>query len=198
MSARLATVDDRARAVRTAVRAFVADPLIRWFFPDDDTYEEYSGIFFGLLFDLRVDDSEVWCTDDAVAVAMWDVPLVGGATRGGDDLWNTTVARLPERSRGCLETMGTAVGPHQLQEPHWYLGILATHPDWQRQGLGQAVMAPVLAKADADGVRCELLTESPENVAFYRGRGFAVLAEPVLDDGPDVWVMVREPGAGSA
>ena len=21
-------------------------------------------------------------------------------------------------------------------EPHWYLNLLATHPDWQRQGLG--------------------------------------------------------------
>ena len=52
-------------------------------------------------------------------------------------------------------------------EPHWYLNLLATHPDWQRQGLGSALMDVMFERADADGLPCYLETETPENVAYY-------------------------------
>jgi GNAT superfamily N-acetyltransferase len=194
---RRATADDRGRAIRTSVRAFVGDPLIRWFFPHDDEYEHDAATFFGMLFDLRIDAGEVWCTDDVVAVAMWDTPTTEPGPRSGSDLWETVVATLPTDTRARLERLGRTMGPHHFPEPHWYLGILATHPDWQRQGLGVSVMAPALAKADAGGLPCVLLTESPENVAFYRARGFGVIAEPKLDGGPHLWFMRREAGVGS-
>ena len=56
------------------VRAFVADPLVRWFFPDDETYVQRASTFFGLLFDGRVDDGNVHVAGDGAAVSMWDPP----------------------------------------------------------------------------------------------------------------------------
>jgi ribosomal protein S18 acetylase RimI-like enzyme len=184
---RRATNDERTRAITTSVRAFVADPLIRWMFPDDATYDELGSLFMGFQFDVRVDAGEVWCTDDVATVAMWDKP----AAPRDESFWNEMVKQLPEDTQLRLEHLGGAVGPHHLEEPHWYLGILATHPDWQRQGLGRAVLAPVLERADADGLTSVLLTESPENVAFYRAIGFDVVAEPDIPGGPPVWVMHR-------
>jgi len=178
------------------MRAFADDPLIRWFFPDDDTYAEDSALFFELQFDLRVEGGEVWTTDDGVTVAMWDAP--GGSRKGqawADEAWNAGVGSFPSTARERLERLGAVVGPLHLEEAHWYLGILATHPDWQRLGLGRGVLRPVLAEADRDGLVAALLTETPENVAFYRGLGFDVAAEPEIPDGPHVWIMRREPGA---
>lgn len=186
------------------MRAFATDPLIRWFFPDDATYEDESAIFFGLQFDLRVDGGEVWTTDDGVTVAMWDSP--GGSKLSQerrDQAWNEGVTALSDSSRVRLDALGRAAGPWHLEEDHWYLGILATHPDWQRTGLGRSVLRPVLVDADRNGLVAALLTETPENVAFYRGMGFDVAAEPEIEDdgssdpAPKVWIMRRAPGAAA-
>jgi ribosomal protein S18 acetylase RimI-like enzyme len=161
-------------------------------FPDDATYEDLATIFMGFQFDARIAVGEVWCTDDVATVAMWDKPAASASPRDSA-LWDGMVKQLPEETQLRLEHLGGAVGQHNLEEPHWYLGILATHPDWQRQGLGRAVLAPVLERGDADGITCVLLTESPENVAFYRAIGFDVHAEPDIPGGPPVWVMHRPP-----
>lgn len=185
---------DRARVVRTMTRAFIADPLIRWFFPDDDTYEDEAALFFGVMFELRVDAGSVWCTDDVAGAACWEGP--DGHPRGKDWMdtsWSQGMASLPQRARDRLDQVGAATSPHAAPVPKWYLALLGTHPDWQRQGVGRAVLTPVLEVADRDGLHAELVTESPENVAFYRGLGFDVAAEPELDGGPHIWVMHRSP-----
>ena len=200
MTVRTATADDRGRAVRTALRAFAADPLIRWFFPDDATYESQAGALFGTLFDLRVDGGEVRCTDDVVAVAMWDRP--GDHPKGqawGDRVWEDGTASFTPDEHARFDRLGKEIASHKVDVPTWYLGILATHPDWQRQGLASAVLGPVLELADADGLPSALLTATPENVAFYRRHGFTVHAEadvpalPGEQAGPHVWTLRREP-----
>ena len=192
---RQADPSDRARVVRTMTRAFAADPLIRWIFPDDDTYEDEATPFFTLMFDLRVDAGGVWCTDDVAAAACWEGPA--GNPRGKDwaeTTWRAGMASITTRAAKRLDIVGAATTPHQTTAPRWYLALLGTHPDWQRQGLGRAVTAPALEMADRDGLDAELVTESPENVAFYRAIGFDVVAEPELaDGGPHIWVMRRPP-----
>jgi GNAT superfamily N-acetyltransferase len=186
--------------VRTALRAFAADPLIRWFFPDDATYESQAGALFGTLFDLRVDGGEVRCTDDVAAVAMWDRP--GDHPKGqphADRVWEEGTAVFTPDEHARFEHLGAEIASHKVDVPTWYLGILATQPDWQAQGLGSAVLGPVLELADADGLPSSLLTATPENVAFYRRHGFTVHAEadvpglPGEAAGPHVWTLRREP-----
>jgi len=197
---RTATPDDRAAAVRTALRAFAADPLIRWFFPDDATYDAQAGALFATLFDLRVDGGEVRCTDDVAAVAMWDRP--GGHPKGeawGDLVWQEGTAGFTPAEHERFDLLGAEIASHKVDVPTWYLGILATHPDWQRRGLASAVLRPVLELADADGLAASLLTATAENVAFYRRHGFVVHAEADAPAragegaGPHVWTLRREP-----
>ena len=84
---------------------------------------------------------------------------------------------------------------HTPPEPHWYLNMLATHPDWQRQGLGGALMGTVFETADAMGLPCYLETVTDVNVAYYRHHGFEVRSEWDLragdDVGPPMWGMLR-------
>jgi ribosomal protein S18 acetylase RimI-like enzyme len=77
-------------------------------------------------------------------------------------------------------------------EPHWYLNLLATHPDWQRQGLGGALMDVMFERADSEGLTCYLETETPANVAYYRHHGFEIRSEwDVPQAGPHMWGMLR-------
>lgn len=75
--------------------------------------------------------------------------------------------------------------------PYWYLGVLATHPTAQRRGLAQAVIAPALALADAEGLDCWLETSKPANTGFYERRGFTERIEVAVPAGPLTWWMRR-------
>jgi GNAT superfamily N-acetyltransferase len=196
--ARLAGPADRTRAVRTAVRAFADDPLVCWFF--GERYEVCAERFFATLFDMRVADGEVWVTDDAVSEAQWNPP---GGLRGPesarDALWMAAADEVfgPEVMQRFM-TWGGISGPLTPPQPYWYLGILATHPDWQRQGLAREVLRPVGARADEEGLPMYLETATESDVAYYTRLGFAVLHEiDMPDGGPHAWLMWREPGIAS-
>jgi ribosomal protein S18 acetylase RimI-like enzyme len=77
---------------------------------------------------------------------------------------------------------------------HWYLSTLGVDPPRQGQGIGSALIQPVLPRADAEGLFCYLETEKKENVEFYRRHGFEVAAEHNLPNGgPHFWTMKRKP-----
>ena len=65
-----------------------------------------------------------------------------------------------------------AMHPH---EPHWYLATLGTAVEQQGKGIGGALMRPVLAHCDAEGMPCYLESSKERNVPFYRRHGFEVV-----------------------
>jgi ribosomal protein S18 acetylase RimI-like enzyme len=77
---------------------------------------------------------------------------------------------------------------------HWYLPALGVEPARQGQGIGGALIRPMLARADAEGLFCYLETEKERNLSFYRRHGFEVAAEDDLPNGgPHFWTMRRKP-----
>ena len=196
-SSRKADADDRGAVLHTIVRAFVEDPLVRWFFPDDASYERRASAFFGYLFDIRVVDGEIHVAGDCAAASLWNPP--GGVRMPQieqDRLWATDVesgAKTGELDR--LDAMQETVDALRPEGPHWYLGVLATDPSRRGGGLARAVLRPVLERADADGIPALLETGTPENLPFYARFGFDMLAEARVPDGPPVWVLRRPPAA---
>jgi ribosomal protein S18 acetylase RimI-like enzyme len=87
------------------------------------------------------------------------------------------------------------VDAHHPREPHWYLAVLGTDPAHQGRGFGSAVMEPVLARADEEGLGCYLESSKESNVAFYARHGFRVTQELDLAKGagPRLWLMWRDP-----
>ena len=75
---------------------------------------------------------------------------------------------------GVLGATMTANHPH---EPHWYLNVVSTMPANQGQGLGTAVLQPVLARCDADGTRAYLESTNPRNHTLYHRHGFVDAGE---------------------
>jgi ribosomal protein S18 acetylase RimI-like enzyme len=184
---------DRDRALETVVAAFADDALLRWVWPEQERYAGCAPSFFGLLLDLRLAGGEVWAADGGRAVAMWDPP--GGLySTPTHDPWPPLQAGFTAAERQRWATFDAAVAVPADAPPHWYLGVLATAPGHQGQGLGSAVTMPVLAAADRAGQAAWLETMSARNLVFYDRLGFEVEREVDLPDGgPRCWLLRRDP-----
>ena len=96
-----------------------------------------------------------------------------------------------------MRLLSTVEGLHP-HEPHWYLASLGTAVDQQGKGVGSALMRPVLADCDREGLPCYLESSKERNVPFYRRHGFEVVQEvPLGEHGPSIWTMWREPQPAS-
>jgi GNAT superfamily N-acetyltransferase len=69
-------------------------------------------------------------------------------------------------------------------EPHWYLGVLATEPERRKEGLATTLLSPTIDETDRLGVACCLETSTEENRRFYERRGFEQAGEIILPGGP--------------
>jgi GNAT superfamily N-acetyltransferase len=93
-----------------------------------------------------------------------------------------------------MEILGTVMAEgHPHDRPHWYLNVVSTLPSRQGQGLGAAVLRPILEHADADGMPCYLESTNPRNRTLYYRQGFEAMGELPLEDGPTMLQMWREP-----
>ena len=193
VTVRLATRDDIARLALTATRAFADDPLLRWFFPDDDEYFELNPHLTAYLCRRWQATESQWCTDDGVALAGWVPP-----GRPEVDVERPTIVH-PEHRLAKFEALRIAFAEHTPTEPHWYLNMLATHPDWQRQGLGAALMSRGVRDRRRAGVavlprdrdrRQRRLLPAPR----VRGAVGVGPRDRATNAGPHMWGMLRPPG----
>jgi GNAT superfamily N-acetyltransferase len=80
----------------------------------------------------------------------------------------------------------TAYGHHAV------VGLMATHPDFQRRGIATSVLGTLLAYADAWGVRAVALDATEEGAGLYRRHGFVQVDRTV------VWGLTGSPVARRA
>jgi ribosomal protein S18 acetylase RimI-like enzyme len=140
--------------------------------------------------------STSWTTDDLAGAAVWIPP--GRSASGFVDQLRmlpalaelTGWSRMRQASAAleALERRRRALAP----APHWYLSALGVEPEHQGEGIGSALLAPVLAEADTAGLACYLETAVGRNVLLYERHGFDVVEELVLPN-TDVhgWLMLR-------
>jgi GNAT superfamily N-acetyltransferase len=189
---RRAAAGERAGVVASVAAAFRKDP--GWTFLLGEEYERLVTHFAGALFDVRVASQNVWVTDDLAAVAMWDSPGKRDEPRGhAESVWASYRATAGEEVFGRLSKYNEAVAASSPAGVHWYLGVLATHPRHQRQGLATAVLAPILDEADRLGLACCLETSTADNRRFYELRGFTEATDILLPGGPPTWWLRRAP-----
>ncbi len=179
---RVATVEDRDAVVDTVVAAFERDPALRYFFPADDRYAAQATAFFGALFDRRVGHASVWVHGPAHAAAMWSPPApsaVGGAA------FPAIIGPAELDRIAAYEAAMAELLPDVAQ--HWYLGVLATHPEHRGRGLGQALMRAGLAGVGAGVAHLE--TTNPGNVGYYEAAGWEVVASNDGGAPLPIWVL---------
>lgn len=193
--ARRASRADLPALTAVLARAFQDDPVARWSCPPDALRPKVLARFQGARLRQLLPHEEIWTTFDLTSVALWAPP----------ERWKTTTREDLALARGMLhprllprapQTITGLLGmekKHPKTPSHWYLAVLGTDPAAQGQGLGSAVLAPVLERCDADGMAAYLESSKESNISFYARHGFRVTGEIRLPKGPTMWPMWRDP-----
>jgi ribosomal protein S18 acetylase RimI-like enzyme len=200
MSAR-ATEVHRARSAdiptlaSMLARAFFDDPVASWACRHDRMRLAMLERFNGERLRQLVDEEEVWTAAGSASAALWAPPGRWRTTAREDLallrplLHPRLISRMPLVVHGLLDIERA----HPQEPPHWYLAVLGTEPAAQGQGLGSAVIGPVLEQCDRDGVAAYLESSKERNIAFYARHGFRVTRALHLPRGPTMWAMWRDP-----
>ncbi|HEY6608142.1 MAG TPA: GNAT family N-acetyltransferase [Candidatus Limnocylindria bacterium] len=195
---RLATRDDIGALAAMLTRAFAHDPFYAYLAGDaPERGERMRAGWEGILQHASDGLSTTYTTEDRSGAAIWHPPRYGGASFIGSLRLMPSVARLAGGYRR-LRRISRAIAAleerrrHHAPRPHYYLSALGVDPDRQGEGIGTALMAPVLERADAAGVEAYLETATARNVLLYERAGFGVVEELTLP-GTDVhgWLMLR-------
>jgi len=192
---RRATAADVPALTQMLARAYFDDPVAVWACAAEGLRPRMLAGLYGTRLGQLMGRGEVWTTSERTSAAVWVSPGRRKATL----LQQLALGRCLTHPRLLARAPLLAVGlramdrRHPDSPAHWYLSLLGTDPDAQRQGLGGAVLAPVLERCDRDGVGAYLETSKERNIDFYARHGFGVTGELRLPRGPRMWLMWREP-----
>lgn len=187
-----------ARAAAVLARAFQDDPLMVVALPDAERRARSLPRLIELNVRYAARYGEVYATPGMEGAAVWLPPGRAQASRGGMLRVGALVAPLTVswvalRRLAAQEALTAHLHGQHAPMPHWYLSQIGVEPASQGRGFGGKLLAPLLARMDAEGVPCYLETAREGNVALYRRYGFAIVAEGDLGGGLRVWAMLRQP-----
>lgn len=201
---RLATRRDIPHLAATLARAFGHDPFYSFVVGDaPERNQRMRDGWSGLLERSSNRLSHTYTTDDHAGVAIWYPPGYAGAGFVDSLRLFPALTRLVggwrrlrniARAIAALEERRAQHAP----KPHFYLSALGVEPERQGEGIGTALLRPVLHEADAGRVDAYLETATARNVLLYERVGFDVVEELTLP-GTDVhgWLMLRRPLDGA-
>jgi GNAT superfamily N-acetyltransferase len=208
MAVRQAGTADIDRVSATITLAFRDDPVWGPALEAPDGGIDHLAAYWRRFVASSQEQGGVWMLDDGAAVSVWVPP-------GGQELDEPGLAALeafnlatlgPDRARELYELYDRFEANHPSGEPHAYLSLLATHPDHRGRGVGQMLLAEILAHWDALGVPAYLESTNPANDHRYERAGFRRVGgfTAVRDDVPisTMWRPLEAPSpadrAGSA
>jgi ribosomal protein S18 acetylase RimI-like enzyme len=197
---RLAVADDIGPLAAMLAHAFAHDPFFSHLAGDAPERNERMRVgWMGLLRHASDGLSTTYTTPDRAGAALWHPPGYGGAGFLGSVRMLPSLVRLAGSYRR-LRTISRAVDAlderrrEHVPDPHFYLSAVGVDPARQGQGIGSALMRPVLDQADVTGTPAYLETAVARNVLLYERLGFDVVEEMTLP-GTDIhgWLMRRPP-----
>ena len=181
-------------------RALYDDPLTVWVEPNSARRARVLPWSMAVYARYGHRYGEVYTTAEAVGgAAIWIPPGKFPISLVGLMLAGYVLRPLKGGLAGfvrAMSAMGYVEGLHKqhVPRPHWYLLFLGVDPPHQGQGVGGALVQPVLARADAEGLPCYLESTNARKLPFYKRHGFEVVVEDDLPrGGPRFWTMKREP-----
>ncbi|WP_030594355.1 GNAT family N-acetyltransferase [Streptomyces fulvoviolaceus] len=191
---RAADEGDRELVVRLLDEAFQDDPVSRWVFPDDEYRRTTHHRLMAAFTDIVLTVGRIDLTEDGTACALWmSVPADEHDPEGEDGPAQLRAGIDPDNER--IELIGRLTNAiHPSGRAHEYLWMIGVAPERQGEGLGTALMTPVLDRCDREGLPAYLEASSARSRKLYERLGFELPDRPLdLPDGPQMWPMWREP-----
>jgi hypothetical protein len=130
------------QVVTTLSAGFADNPALRWIFPDDDNWAEYSRRYFACWAELGFERGRVW---------------TAGASRGALITFPSETMRGLKRDAGFERRIAAAAGPcaqraavfgtamlvrHPLSPTHSYAAFIGVAPGQRGHGLGAQIREP--------------------------------------------------------
>jgi GNAT superfamily N-acetyltransferase len=190
---------DVPRLAEVMARAFDDDPFMNLIAAEGP--DRSARIRDGMIGFFRFSSAglaETWTTEDLAGAAIWHPPGYRGSTL-------ESIRILPALGRlsgwGRLGLVSQITGAmarrhrHYAPGPHMYLMALGVEPGRQGQGIGSALIAPVLERCDRAGLPAYLETSTPGGRRLYERHGFDTVEELTLPGtSTPGWLMLRHPG----
>ena len=199
-SPRRAAIEDATELARLLAAAFLNDPVMNWIARRDakraDALERF---FFWLLTVRAIPFGEVWMGGGAAAV--WLPPGVPSTAGGLVEQLKLLpmflrLCGVPRLLRG--QAMADAMEKHHPHEPHFYLAFVGVAPRLQGMGLGSAILAATLERADAAEMPAYLENSNPKNAPLYQRHRFIVRTNIAPAGAPPLMAMWRAAVQGSS
>jgi ribosomal protein S18 acetylase RimI-like enzyme len=190
---RKAGPSDIPQISRVMARAFTDDPVFSWVIPDEGRRRRLLPALFALFANAVRHHDAMYIAGGAVAAALW-VPAGQPAMAEDDgEAFGALVEDVcgPDASR--VFEISAAMEAQHPAEPHEYLWFLGVQPAWQGNGIGSALMTPVLAQCDIDSKPVYLEATSRANVRLYERHGFDVMGVIDAHGGAPLYPMWRDP-----
>jgi ribosomal protein S18 acetylase RimI-like enzyme len=184
----LASQADYDRSIAALVVAFVADPFIRWMFPDARQYLHYFPLVLRHFAGRAFDHGSAYRSADFKAAALWLPPGIGPDEEALGAVMQEGVATALQ---GEVFAMLEQVGASHPEVPHWYLPAIGVEPMFHGKGYGTALLARGLEVGDRAHVAAYLEATNPSSIPLYRRMGFEVVGEIQAGSSPAITPMFR-------
>jgi GNAT superfamily N-acetyltransferase len=185
-----ATASDEASIIDVLVRAFSADPVAQWIWPDSHQYYMYFPRFVKAFGGKAFTHGSAYYVDGYAAAALWLPPGV----LPDEDMLNSIFQRsVSEHIQKDVIAVFDQMSRYHPSEPHWHLPLMGVDPLKQSKGFGSALMQQALVQCDQDNKLAYLESSSPRSVPFYKRHGFELLGTIQLRASPSIFPMLRRP-----
>lgn len=169
--------------------AFVADPTVRYMWPEPSLYLNHFKTFANLYCGNAVNNQTAWVKGDFNGVAAWLGPY---KEQDESALIDIVVSTCPsdrvDEILGLLATLSS----YYPKEPCWYLPLIGVDPSLQGNGYGMELMGHMLREIDQRGLPVYLESSNPANITLYKRCGFDEMDRLELGGQPIVTPMIRD------
>ena len=185
-----------AQVAEVLAEAFAEDPLQAWIMegvaPADQPARRTA--WWGFMLRHAPPGAEVHVAGDGSGAACWHPPGAAKPPAAVVEEFRRMVAELAgDRTAAVLASLARIAG-RAPAEPHWHLAAVGVVPERQGKGVGERLLAPMLARCDRLGLPAYLESSNPRNLGFYRRLGFADRGEVrTVDERVPLALMWRPP-----
>ena len=195
---RTATTGDRDDVVASLTSAFASDPMMKWMTRSDPLDATRVSLFFRAILDgeFAKPTDTIHVAGSGAGASVWRGVGDKGPSKIDQFKSAPSFIRVFRSSLGRAMQVSSAIDSAHPREPHVYLFYVGVHQDSRGQGLGAALLAPMLERCDTEGIPAYLENSNPANEAFYARLGFVQRGTINLPKGaPPLMPMWREPRA---